>query len=169
MDVYDYYITDEDYRRAEQNGIRKETLASRILTLGWDKETAITKPPRKIKDYGGYTKIAKENGISNQAFLDRLKRGWSKEKAATTPIMDENQCIKAMADKISKYPKEIIELAEKNGICYRTFISRVHKGMSYKEAATKPVMTRKEIGLMAKSKNQKFIYGKNLKGGMTNE
>ena len=131
MDVYDYYITPEEYEIAERNGICRVTLKSRILELGWDKKTAITKPPRKTKDYGNYSKVAAANGISNQTFIDRVGRGWSEEKAATTPIMNRKQCVKAMTDKTSKYPKEFIQLAKENGICYQTFATRVIRGMSY--------------------------------------
>ena len=38
--VYDFYITPEEYKRAAENGIRKAALEARIRKLGWDKERA---------------------------------------------------------------------------------------------------------------------------------
>ena len=41
-----FYITPEDFKIAEENGISKDTLIMRVRKLGWDVDKAITKPVR---------------------------------------------------------------------------------------------------------------------------
>lgn len=77
---------------------------------------------------------AEEVGIS-PAMLDRRIReqGWSKEKAMTTPP-------RKLTDR-----KQWRSVAEKNGIAYQTFMSRINLGWSMERAATKPLQTPEEI------------------------
>ena len=46
-----FYITPEDFKIAEENGISKDTLLSRVRKLGWDVDKAITKPARKKRKF----------------------------------------------------------------------------------------------------------------------
>ena len=46
-----FYITPEDFRIAEENGISKDTLLSRVRKLGWDIDKAITKPVRAKRKF----------------------------------------------------------------------------------------------------------------------
>lgn len=40
------YITPEEYKIAERNGISNKTLEDRIRRQNWDRERALTKPTR---------------------------------------------------------------------------------------------------------------------------
>lgn len=157
--LYDFYITPEEYERAEANGISKRCLEIRVRDLAWNKSKAITQPVIKKHSVKNWVEIAEQNGISKSTFEKRIYRlKWSYEKAATVPIIDEKVRIKNLSNKHRRFPKEILELAKSNGIPYDTFRYRVNRSkMSYLEAATKPLMSSREIGLMRKEKNQKGL------------
>lgn len=40
--IYELYITPEEYEKAEKNGIDKNTLYKRIREYGWDKQRALS-------------------------------------------------------------------------------------------------------------------------------
>lgn len=96
INPYDYYITDEDYAIAEKNGICRDTVNFRIRRMGWEKEKALTKPPRKYSDRKKEIEIAKSNGIGRSTFYDRLSYGWKVEDAYTIPVMDRGQVLDKM-------------------------------------------------------------------------
>ncbi|MDN5388863.1 hypothetical protein QMZ64_15670 [Bacillus sp. LB7] len=155
---YDFYITPEEFAQAEANGICKDTLIWRIRRQGWDKQRALTEPVQfQDRDkfsviWDEWGKLAEENGVSRAVFRQRLGRGWTKEKAATTPKIDRNEHIKIMCKlsprtKPRKFSEDLVRLAEKNGIRYKTLTSRVNKlGWDPYIAATTPVFSRYEMG-----------------------
>ena len=78
--------------------------------------------------------IAKKNGISKNTVEQRINRGgWSVEKAVNKPLR-------------KKIPKKFTLLAEKNGIKDGTFRGRVRRGWTLEDAATKPLITKEEMG-----------------------
>lgn len=128
MKVYDWYITPEEYRIAEKNGIKRGTLEKRIRHSGWDKEVALTKPIRKKGQHKKWIKLAKENGISADTFRKRINvYGWEIEAAATIP---------PTKGRPMKYSKKIREELKKNGIKYHTFLKRIESGWDLKRAYT---------------------------------
>lgn len=151
MQVYDFYITPEEYKIAAENGICRTTLNSRIRDLAWDKEKAITTPPRMYKRVPKYlVEEAQQNGIPYIVLNQRLNiLEWDAKKAVTEPIWGKEQRRKKankMRDKNRKYPKEILELAEKNNISKHVFYDRINRqGLDILTAATRPIMTRKQI------------------------
>lgn len=174
MNIYDFYITPEEYSIAESNGISKKTLEYRIREASWDKEKAISiKPnvrkriPKEIKE------LAYKNGISISTLKSRINLlGWNLIDAATIPIMDSGKNIYKAIAKVRKYPKEFIELAEKNGISAKCFYNRVKKyKWSLEKASTTPIMTSREIGLMNKEHGKKvldMIFSHNKKNNIRN-
>lgn len=145
--VYDFYITPEEYAEAIENGVDERLLNHRVRDLGWDKKRAITKPRRKVKNMERWTKLALKNGIPLSTFRRRYYAlHWNVEKAATTPIKNKKEVLKKIANDRRIYPKDMIELAEKNGIKYQTFVARVRNGMDIYEAATKPLTSYSENG-----------------------
>lgn len=87
MDIYDYYITPEEYKIAESNGISKDLVNKRIRLYAWDKYSAISISPHKIKKYDkSIKKLLKENEISESTFYKRISYGGTVERAATEPV-----------------------------------------------------------------------------------
>ena len=78
-------------------------------------------------------KIGIENGIKKSTIYRRVYQyGWDIEKAITVPVIDREH-------RSRKYPKKYTDLALSNGICLVTFYSRLKKGWSFEEAATRPL------------------------------
>lgn len=155
MNVYDYYITPEEYETAKQNGISPFLLEQRIRSLGWKKPIAIHKPPQKKNRIKEWVPIAEQHGICYSTLRYRINQlGMEPELAATKPLQDRQKQAKTAYEKSRVYPKEFVDLAKANNIPYDTFRRRT-KTMSYLDAATKPLMTPSEIGLMTKEKRQK--------------
>ena len=140
---YDSYITEEEYKIAEGNGIDKRTLEDRIRRQSWDKKRAISQPKRARGKYTKWYKIAESNGISRGTFIARVKRGgWGHERAATEPIktIEEKAIIMKNSRKI--YSDEVHTTLEANGICRSTFEGRLHRGWPMERAMTEKVDTR---------------------------
>ena len=152
-----FYITPTDFEVAERNGINAQTLIVRVRGLAWGIEQATTKP---IQDHGKWTKwiaIANKNGITNQTFYSRIKRGVRPETASKEPVMSKESQVLMMAESRRKYPKELYELAQKNGIKKDTFCKRISRGWSVERAANEPLVRERRQG------NNDFLFVKRAK------
>lgn len=144
-----FYITPEEYQRAAENGVDAFNLERRVRLLAWPKEKAIITPLRKLTDRKKWREIAEKNGIKYASFMSRINLGWDEETAATKPLQtaEENRAQALLAtEKVRKIPREYIQLAAQNGIQSATLHLRIKKGMSFEEAATRPLMNRSQIG-----------------------
>ena len=131
-----FYITPEDFKIAEENGISKSTLISRVRKLGWDIDRAITKPVRsKRKFTEEEIKTMEENGIDRDVAAGRMYWGWTLEEAITKPKKGGRQHV---------YQEWVYKEADKNGISYSALGNRIRRGMSLEEACTKKTITRLE-------------------------
>ena len=119
-----FYITPEDFRIAEENGISKDTLLSRVRKLGWDVDKAINTPVRAKR------KFTKEE----------IK---TMEEAITKPKKRGRQYV---------YPEWVYREADKNGISYSALGNRIRRGMSLEEACTRKMITRLEALEIARKK-----------------
>lgn len=148
--MFDYYITPEEYARAAANGVMARTLEWRIREAAWEKERAIATPPHKRADHSRWHAIAKQNGISQRVFHNRIYDGWPPERAATEPLLTKDERSERMRqDNPTKrvYPQELLEQAASNGISYKLFVKRVTKlKWSWERAATEPPVSRQECG-----------------------
>ena len=139
-----FYITPEDFEKAKENGIPKDTVLTRVRMLGWDVDRAITKPPRKIRKFTKEEiKIMEENGIDRNTVSCRLNYGWTLEEAISRPKKPGRQYI---------YPEWVYEEANKNGIAYAAVNSRIKDGWDMKRACTERVKTRQESAEIARKK-----------------
>ena len=139
-----FYITPEDFRIAEENGISKDTLLSRVRKLGWDIDKAITKPVRaKRKFTEEEIKAMEENGIDRNVAAGRRYWGWTLEEAITKSKKKGRQYV---------YPEWVYKEADKNGISYSALWHRIKRGMSLEEACTKKITTREEALVIARKK-----------------
>lgn len=151
-----FYITPDDYRIAEENGISKDTLLSRVRKLGWDVDKAITKPVRaKRKFTKEEIKTMEENGVNQNIAANRMYWGWNLEEAITKPKKKGRQYV---------YPEWVYKEADKNGISYSALGNRIRRGMSLEEACTKKTITKLEALEIARKKykeKKKLIMNKN--------
>ena len=139
-----FYITPEDFKIAEENGIPEYVVTSRVRKLGWDVDKAITKPVRvKRKFTKEEIKTMEENEVDRNTASCRLKWGWTLEEALTKPKKRGRQYV---------YPEWVYKEADKNGISYSALGSRIRRGMSLEEACTKKTITRLEALEIARKK-----------------
>lgn len=138
----DLYLTDEDFKTAEANGISYENAYARFYNYGWVKKDAITKPVLRRDLWINHKEECEKNGINRSTFLSRVRKGLPPEKAASLPVASFGQKLEPEKHP-TKISKEMKELATKNGISYNTFSIRVYK---YKwdvlKAATTPIKTQ---------------------------
>lgn len=147
MNIYDYYITPQEYESAASMPIEAENLNRRIRLLGWKKQKALTTPLRKLNNRRKWADIALENGIGYNTFMNRVNNhGYSEKRAATEHLQDRKAAAALATEKIRKIPRKLIELAESNGIAHTTLHARLKKGWDLNTAATRPLLTRSEIG-----------------------
>lgn len=86
-------FTDEQMEQIEKSDLSYFTIYSRVVKNGMTFEEAISKekiiPQRKHP--AEWVKTAKENGVSPSCFYHRLERGWSAQRAMTTPPMTRQE------------------------------------------------------------------------------
>lgn len=151
MNPYDYYITPEEYRMAEANGIKKQTLEYRVREAGWNKHEAIHTETRKLESVPqDVLDAATTNGICYSTLLRRINTGWSIERACTEIPLSTSDNARIQSEKLRKYPKELIELAIANGINVKTFYRRVKDGWDMQVAATKKTLNKSESVAIAR-------------------
>lgn len=130
---------------AEILGIPYRELHLRIHNYGWSIDRAFTtglKPHKKFFSLDGKTmSMASWNeqiGANRNSGVvkDRLKSGWSLEKALTTPkgLGGRSRIIEYQGQK-----KTIKKWAEDSGLKYRTFLHRLHNGWSMEEIMHSPL------------------------------
>lgn len=154
---------------AEQYQISYATVHSRIKKQGWSLEKALTTPigatriesRRKVARkqgarslaYNGETKLliewAEQFQIAKGVLSTRLERGWSPEKALTTPIglaRTQRDTLREVARKrgeslhtLNGEAKLLVEWAEQYHIRKDVLGSRLRYGWSLGEALTTPV------------------------------
>lgn len=140
---YDSYITHEEYKIAEDNGIDKRTLEDRIRRQSWDKKRAISQPKRARGKYTKWYKIAESNGISRGTFIARVNiGGWECERAATEPLKTIEEKAIIMANSRKVYADEVYATLEANGICRSTFEARLRRGWQIERAMTEKIDIR---------------------------
>lgn len=77
---------------------------------------------------------AAQNGVSRKLVNHRVRgRGWDKDRAIIT------------SPRKTIIHRKWLELAAENGISKRLYFKRVYRGWSKRDAATKPVMSTKEV------------------------
>ena len=139
-----FYITPEDFKIAEENGIPEYVVTTRVRKLGWDVDKAITKPVRaKRKFTKEEIKTMEENGVNQNIAANRMYWGWNLEEAITKPKKRGRQYV---------YPKWVYKEANKNGISYSALGNRIRRGMSLEEACTKKTITKLEALEIARKK-----------------
>lgn len=104
--IYTYYITPDQYDTALTNGITAHLLNYRVRAGGWGIEKATTIPPREQK-YKHWLVIAKQNGICNQTFYGRVRKGMDPEQAAIIPVMTMAEIIELAHRKFKRVEEKV--------------------------------------------------------------
>lgn len=146
-DSFGDYISPQKLEEAQAVGIGSGTIRSRLFA-GWTAQKAISTPPRRQTDeYREFRELAKRNGISSETYRGRIRRGWAFEKAATIPLIPQSKGLAMRWNCGNRViPKELVETAAKNGICYNTLRYRIYSSSSIpqEEIATRPPMSKRE-------------------------
>ncbi|AJQ58651.1 hypothetical protein BTT_20610 [Bacillus thuringiensis serovar morrisoni str. 4AA1] len=155
---YDFYITPDEYERAERNGINRRVFNERVRNLGWDKVTAMTKPVRGSNPTGWckVREIALKNGIRRQTYYARMKKGWNLIDAISKPPINKYQALR-LAEEANYWngnkvlSDEQAKIASLNGVSYRLARERIKRlKWPVEEAITTPVLTKEECGKRGK-------------------
>jgi len=98
--AYEFYITPTELEIAQKNGISRKRLDDRIQNLAWDKQRAITTPPKQYRSTDKkWRELARKNGIPYPAFQKRVHvYGWDAQRAATEPLQDRKEHIKRVME-----------------------------------------------------------------------
>lgn len=150
-----YYISPNDYKVAEKNGINKWALEKRVY-YGWDVDRAITTPIRKRVDIGwrDWKTIAEQNGVTYDCFRMRRNNGINPKEAAILPPLSLEKRRKIGTNINRKYDPQVLEAALQNGISKSTFYARVGKlGWSIEKAINTPLISNEESLSLAREKS----------------
>ena len=79
-------------------------------------------------------KILKQNGLKYSTYKNRVKRGWDKYKAMTTPPMPAHKStLKESKDHEGRKFESVEKMVEFHGISKHTFYKRKKKGLSLEQ------------------------------------
>lgn len=79
-------------------------------------------------------KILEQNGLKYSTYKDRVKRGWDKHKAMTTPPMPAHKStLKESTDHKGRKFESVEKMIEFHGISKQTFYKRKRKGKTLEE------------------------------------
>jgi hypothetical protein len=79
-------LNEENFKIGQGNGISRKNVIQRYANYGWTIERAITDPVKQPKGiWNEWKEICKQNGVSNELFNIRMRKGATPEQAATVP------------------------------------------------------------------------------------
>lgn len=133
-----YGIRPEQWQTAENNGIMRETVYTRIK-LGLSVDEAVSKPLRPKLLSKSQKKRARDNGISLSTVYGRLKNGWSTQMAISAPLQSGKK-----PGRKGRLSDEEWNIAKENGLPEQTVYSRLHAGWNDYDAVRTP--SRKTTG-----------------------
>ena len=153
--MYNFYITPEEYEIAEKNGIGRHTLDNRIWNLAWDKKRAITERPKRRRKFK-HLELARKNGIPDETFRMRVRRGMDELEAAQKPLQNKIDWSLEMRNRRKfKYPNWVYEKARENGISHSSLTHRIESGRyTLKQACTMKPLNGEECARRAHLKRR---------------
>lgn len=152
---YKWYITPEEYKLAESNGIAKNALSNRVRDYGWDIERACTEPLKKqfLKQTLSeeIIKTLKNNNITINAFTKRIiNLGWSINKATNTPTLSKYDAMIIANNSRRTISDEQYKAGEANGIARGTLKRRIMQShWNIERAINTPIMNRSECSKLS--------------------
>lgn len=80
------------------------------------------------------SKILEQNGLKYSTYKDRVKRGWDKHKAMTTPLLPSHKStLKESTDHKGRKFESVEKMIKFHGISKQTFYKRKRKGLSLEQ------------------------------------
>lgn len=136
-DMCDYYNISYDlYRSRIWRGWSQQDALSLVV---YDRSSCVLKYEDHLGNkFPTIKSMCKHWGIKVTTYNGRIACGWSKEKALTfkEKIVGKNKC-KECTDYLGNKYSSFTEMCNKYGIKYDTYLNRLHKGWSQKDALTK--------------------------------
>ena len=122
------------------------------LNAGWTPEEAFTKPIRDLEDFLELDGVRKtklqwclEKGLTQNALLGRLSRGWSIADALNTPINikkhERGLTFQGVTKSKSQWARDF-------GLSNSVLLSRIKKGWSIEDALNTPMAAKPEVRLI---------------------
>jgi hypothetical protein len=118
--------------------------------LGWDLETALTKPvagrPSEAEDhlgniYPSISAMCRTYGVKQNVFYNRLRYGWTLEEALTGKPSPENPVHErghgSVTDHLGKRHDSARAMCRAYGITYEVYKKRVDRGWTVEDALTR--------------------------------
>lgn len=106
--------------------------------------------------YSSESGMCAEYGISRQLYTFRRKKGWTVEKALTTPCGGKHHSAEKVADHLGNLYNNKREMCEAYGILDTTYYSRLARGCSKEEALTGKKWERKETEKVTDHKGNRY-------------
>ena len=106
------------------------------------------------KEYRSERAMLRAYGIGRTNYATRIRKGWSMEKALTTPSKYTGDT--KVKDHLGQEYKTKTEMCKAYGVNYATYLRRKKKGMSTEEALTKPVKKRSKAETVTDHLGKKY-------------
>lgn len=129
---------------------------------GWSKEKALTTPvkPKNAASgiisidhlgnvYDSISDMCKAHNVKYSIYRDRIKAGWSIEKALTTPVRRKLINTLVVTDHLGNEFKNISDMCNYYNINISTYSNRIHNDWTLKDALTIPVRGKRDLGNVA--------------------
>lgn len=116
-------INKNDYLVAEQNGIPKKTVQSRVYVNGWEVERAVSQPVQRQNEL--WPQWKDRCLVSMNSFYRRMKEGMTPEQAALTPPIPRSER-NSKCRKPALVNSKTIEQAKQMGMSEHTLKYRIY-------------------------------------------
>ncbi len=145
-----YYITEQDYKTAEMNGIKKDTVRARVYRHGYDIDRAITEKVRPRKETYWF-EWKDKSVVCYSTYLCRINNGMTPEEAATKVYIDRYERF----EQEYGLTKEHFKQAASIGVDERTLVQRRRKQKwDIERCVTTPKMSRSEAASLSTKKRR---------------
>lgn len=131
------YLSEEDYQKADRNGLKRKTVFHRVYNANWDVERAVTQPvvQRYTKEQ---KRLMKENNVSKNVMYHRLRKGMTLEDAISRPFVEHKH-------ESAIFTHSELDQLKANGIRLSTAINRVRRGWEKERAINKPAKSNRPV------------------------
>ena len=128
---FDFASRKSKLRKVKRNITNLEVFLDILGNIKTNDSIYSVKNRKKNTELG---KILEQNGLKYSTYKDRVKRGWDKHKAITTPPMPAHKStLKESTDHEGRKFESVEKMIEFHGISKQTFYKRKRKGKTLEE------------------------------------